>query len=576
MMTLGGHTFQSLRVASSQFSQAASGEDVLTLTLSIPIVTESVFVPYEPYDFVDGSFTQRFWLDLAHLASQPAQSQQLQFVSAFRFLDLANATQLRPVKNPTTGEVTLVNMTALTLGQAITLASPTAVPAVEKISASAQVSALKTQFTTQFPTIPFTGNVGGLELPWSLRTNATIGTCLLDILGWFPTYQIRSTTTGLEIVNGAGGTAHAISSASHSVKNINIRPRHDLLTSETKITFVKPPPSVITFTGNNGGVTLQDSRTDTATTENGSPRKINLTVELEAGEPFPSDAIASTFQAYIGQLLLDVDLTLRGLHWNIRPGHRLNLGGSFAQDADPPIVQTISRDLFKRTCQIKAGPRKHLGLDKLIELARKRSKGGGGGDRSPGPLEEAGTLSVIISGHPDAGNALWTVGDNNGRGTAEVELPPGDYTVIFPPYWDQAGGRLYFAPSVNVTITDGDTSTATGEFLAMERLFLQNTSGTSGDDIDLNCVDIGSGLGVAKIREISWIAPDLTIYKAHVLCTSPQVDGEATLPEGPAGPEGPQGPAGTNGAPGADGREPTGATATCGDGTIDITFTYAD
>lgn len=522
-MNIGGHAFADLGVQGATFTRLASGEDTLAIELQKPIDAADIFAPYAPYEFgdEDAGYNQTLWLDLRHLAAQPAESRQLQFTSAFRFLDLANAKQLRPVLKAD-GTIELVEMTAITLGQLVTLNTAHDQTSIEKISAAAQIAALVAQFSEQFPDIPFTGGAGAIDLPWSLQTNATIGTCLLAILRWFPTYLVRSTSGGLEIVDGSGQPAREVTTA--GLESVSIRPRHDLLASETKITYTKPVPQRVTLSSATRGMALQASRTDTATTANGSPRKIHLTIELEQGEEYPDSGLAAIYQAYIGRLMLDTELQITGdLRWEIRPGDRLALGGILAQPGtDNPIVQTVSRDLFARTVKVQAGPRKHLGLDQLVELVRKRTKGGGTDNSNSDPYNSTGSItvnvSVVCEESSDEADALAqtmiTVGDQTKRpeGGAAVfsNLPLGSYAIGVA-----CSGGWRLDPDLSTSELSGieiefpgDDKTANITVTPSSRLILYKDSGGVRRYIVLDVDDLPADSEVSGMRKAKFNAQE--------------------------------------------------------------------
>lgn len=519
-LQIGTYTFEDIAATGATLAQAATGEDTLTIDLARPLDAADLFTPYAPYTFRDGTdYSQTFWLDLRAAAATPAETRSLHFVSAFRFLDLANYTQERPVVTPDT-DPQVIAMQAVMLGQSATILTPGGPVTIDKIDARAQLAHIVTQFQARFGAIwSGTDTMPELKLPWLPKTNATLGTAIMALLAWFPGLAIRSDGGGLKLVDTYTQASHAISEALPDLASITIKPRHDLLVSKTKLIYAQPGPR-----NESGGNGIGEILIDEATTANGSPRWIERTVELESEEPFPSLGLAEQFQTWVGQLILDTQITLHALHWEILPGHRLDLAGAIATPASgaaSPVVQTLTRDLFAGTCTIQAGPRDHLSLDQLLDLNRKQPKGGGGGGGEPDP-DETGTLATIMMGLPAGAQAHWSIGPYSGTGSDNItDAAPGTYTAIFAPVWDSDGGRLYMAPPEGPkTLVSGGSATFTANYEAISRLKLQAAGQSpSTDDIDINTEDLASH-GPATLTEID-VCVDGQPKKRLFLCSEP-------------------------------------------------------
>lgn len=493
MFKIGAYEFSELDVASATLASQASGLDTLTLQLAKPINATSVFDPYEAAVLTEDG-TARFtgWLDVKSLAATgSSQAHTLTFQSAFRFLDLRNYYQPRFVQtSSTTWEEFQTN--EVMLGKSVEIAGPDG-PEILQLTAQQQLIKIVEQFESEFPSSQITGTLPALKLPWLPRTNATLGTCLLAILAWLPKYCLRSDGYDLVIVDTSAEDAHDVTELNCQVEDIKITPRYDLLKAETKLTYTKP-----------GAETVPEAllsyyvRVDTATSSNASPRKWAYSIPLEDGEPFPDLGIADQLHQWDGYLLLDTSLTLRGLHWEMLIGQKLNLGGLFPNFASTPVIQTITRDLFRKTIQIAAGPRKHLSLDQLLELNRKAPKGGGGG--GPDNQETQATIQRTIedpNSDAVAGGAYFSIGDKVVSSGGQITVDPGEYTILYhvPPD--------YVPPDPeDIKVTPGGNSNETVTATFRERIRLRRADGLLTEDIDIRVADLPDNVGTAKFREV--------------------------------------------------------------------------
>jgi hypothetical protein len=357
-----------------------------------------------------------------------------------------------------------------------------------------------------------------------------------------------------------------LSETAYELLSGSIDPQYELMADSVKIYWLKDNALVRedTASGSSQAATLGANRPQIITLEVG-----NYIV--------PEEGLAAAVHKFYSRLHVNSTAVMASLDWTHRPGQLWAYGGIFA-GSWTAFCHQITRDLFTGNQTLNLGVPPAFGIVKLSDSASAPSSSS----------SEPGTVSItrtIEDPNSDAleGDSFFIINGVATKSGESIDLPSGSYVIVYlvpekyiapgqetapPTYEELVVEENTPGTAVLTTGTATDTVTATWR----SRLQLRRADGQTGEDVDLNVGDIPAEKGTAKLREISWIAPDLTIYKAMVLCTAPEVDGTAELPEGPAGPAGSPGAPGTDG---ADGREPTGATATCaGDGTITIELTY--
>lgn len=275
-----------------------------------------------------------------------------------------------------------------------------------------------------------------------------------------------------------------------------VTPRYDLLHDEVAVYWLKRGQleRTDTVSGASDAFSLGAARRFVATFEAGT---YNL----------PADSIAQALHAFYSRLHADAVLGLDRLDWSLRPGHLVEFAPALIAPgvvAPTAITHTVVRDLFARTTTVELGVPPYLNITKLSD---------GNNDDSPDD-PPTGTVSVTVMGLPEGAVARWQVGPATGQGSAEVEVPPGDYIVSFAPVWDQQGGRLYFAPSESVTVEQDQTASATGNYEALARLKLQPGGETPAEnEIDLNTTDIPDERGLVKLRQHNTILNGAAAYQ---------------------------------------------------------------
>jgi hypothetical protein len=331
---------------------------------------------------------------------------------------------------------------------------------IQKLNLRQMMALIATQLDTDY-SIPLTGaaTLPDLRPEFFPQNNATLGSCLLTILGWAPIYIVRSDNGALQIVNVETSALRTIDPAALAapgsavgLPSFRIRPRYDILCSQTSITYQRKYRNRILA-----------GMTDTASTANGSPHVVEITVPLEDGEPYPDEGLADQYQRWVGKLKLDCEINLIGdPFWSYQVGERVVLDDPAPRwGTDYTVIQTIARNLATDEVTLTCGARNHLSLDQLLDYNRKPAMppNNDGGANSPA----LGLITTVINGIPGhTDRATWSVGGTGGVGDDSVELPPGTYSVVFNPvYFD---GRFFFAASASVEVTSGGNETATAEY----------------------------------------------------------------------------------------------------------------
>lgn len=440
VFSIGGKKFDSLDVIGATLTRSTSGQETLTLELDRAIDAAAVFNPFSKQELrEDNTLIWTGWLNMEPIAANgQAETKSLTFLGAWRFLDLVEYEQLIPVKGEEGPQ--LASSSAVMVGR---LFSDAATPA-GRIDADDILAEIASQLQAKSPA-SLGGGLPELFIPLENRSDSTLGSVLLSVMAWFPTRVVQAGTgAGLAIVDVDATTQHIFDESDIDIESLRIVPRYDLLCSETKIVFLRQQEGELF------------ARTeDVSTTGNGSPRKIFRTVELEKGEDAPAEGLAAQFQSWAGRLLLDSELTLPDLRFDILAGDRAWFRGAlptFGTDGRQ-VIQTVTFDLMAETTTLALGPRHHLGLDQLLALARKPAKGAG--DPPQNQPTNTGTITVTIldaSTTPTAvEGAVYVIDGEQFDNGAAATLEPGDYDVTFlvPP-------EDYFTPApITVTVTEG-------------------------------------------------------------------------------------------------------------------------
>lgn len=534
MFSIGSHTFPDLHVSSAVLTTVASGTDTLEIGLSKPIDATAAFSPWQQVTlYQDSSPIWVGWLDMRALTATGAnQATSLTFRGAARWLDLICYRQSRSAID------SFHSLGSVVLGLGYNEDDEPV-----KISANAQAAQIAAQLAADTPAYPAPGgvalrpNFGGaylpaLKLPLLPKTNSSLGTCLLALIAWFPRFCFRSAPLEnlpwdeirpqLDLVDTDSEPTITISTAA-GIADLRITPRYDLQLSQTTIHYVRRGSEK----GDIFGVT-----TDTASTTNGSPNRLTYTIDLEPGEAVPDAGLAAEYQLWAGRLLWDTSLTIPRIDWAWLPGHRIAFDAPLPTAiAVPPVIQTITRDLFSQTTQITAGTRGQLGLDQRIELARKhpRSAAAGigeqafdGGDATTEQKNKDGELTVAIttaSGYTytvDPNAVAWTAPPYSGTGEGTTKAVPGTYTVLASPTIAPEAGIIFTAPPASATAAGVGSTPAALEFTPLSRLQLIHSDGRTVD-IDTSTLPTGA---TAQFREITVCTTDGE-QTAWVLMTEP-------------------------------------------------------
>jgi hypothetical protein len=359
------------------------------------------------------------------------------------------------------------------------------------------------------------GTAANLMTPYERFMNVSCLAALSTVARWTPAIALVSDgTDALTWRDSLTSTTHPVTGLLPDATDLQLNPHYDLLRSTITLRWMQKIdglPAILTDSVTGGEAqTLGASRTEA------------LTIEISPEEQYPATGLAAEYHRWASKLQLTCNLSADGLHWSILPAHRITFGGILSPWSDyDAVVQVIERDLFSESIRITTGPRRHLGLDQLAELARRSSLTTSSNN---GPQEEEedlpGTIETIIMGLPTGSTSKWQIGPFGGEGSAGVaSAPAGSYTAVFFPVWDATGGRLYFAdPDGPKTLAAEGTISFTANYEAISRLKLQSSGESpSTDIIDINVDDIPADLGTIKLREMEICGGD----KIMVLCSEP-------------------------------------------------------
>lgn len=214
----------------------------------------------------------------------------------------------------------------------------------------------------------------------------------------------------------------------------------------------------------------------------GSDRDALYTFQI-GSQPVPGIAFASALAAWAQRLHVAASPSFLGLSWDRHPGEQWGFGGKFSRLAGKRTTcQQIVRDLFRHTESLTLGP------PPAPAFLSKRVTGSNG-DSSSGGDDPSGSVSITVAaagGGLDTSKATWSVGERGGAGNGSADLPPGSYVVVFHPAYDTDSHKLFFAPSVPVTVTDGGSTSASGTYEPLSQLVLAS----AGHTLDISSTDI--------------------------------------------------------------------------------------
>jgi hypothetical protein len=352
------------------------------------------------------------------------------------------------------------------------------------------------------------GTAANLMTPYERFMNVSCLGALSTVARWTPAIALVSDgTDALTWRDSLTSTTHPVTGLLPDATDLQLNPHYDLLRSTITLRWMQKIdglPAILTDSVTGGEAqTLGASRTEA------------LTIEISPEEQYPATGLAAEYHRWASKLQLTCNLSADGLHWSILPAHRITFGGILSPWSDyDAVVQVIERDLFSESIRITTGPRRHLGLDQLAELARRSSLTTSSNNGPPDDEEDdlPGTITRTIH-DPDSGTppgAYFQAGGKTASSGQSITLPAGTYIVS---YWVPPD----FVPPANESVTlaaegaDTDTVTATWR----DRLRLRRADGQHGESIDLNVSDIPADLGVIKLREMEICGGE----KIMVLCS---------------------------------------------------------
>jgi hypothetical protein len=196
-------------------------------------------------------------------------------------------------------------------------------------------------------------------------------------------------------------------------------------------------------------------------------------------------------------------------------------------------IHAVGHDIAAGRTEMEFGPSEYLGAADLLELfraskAKKAAQAALEPEEDPAPVTysavatsasepspedaETGTLTVAITppgedSDFDEDEVYWTAHGPEtfqGAGPGAIEVPAGDYTVVFHPVFSIAGGVMFWPVTgqVEVNIPVGSGATATGSYDAVQRMFVKATGQDDPTGGDLNAqdlVDLGLPTAGAKL-----------------------------------------------------------------------------
>lgn len=369
---------------------------------------------------------------------------------------------------------------------------------------------------------------GALEItpPWQSFHNTTYLNALETVMRFAPAWALVSNGAALSWIDTLTSPSHAISTLAADLSDVALNPHYDLLRREVKIHYIRTE----TLPGERGIFSRHDNWGPGGDAlAMGATTIEDVLHELNPDEAWFDPGIAAEYGRWVSKLQISCTLRAEALHWQVQPGHRVSFNGILSPwAAYDAVVQSVERDLFRESASITTGPRRHLGLDQLFELAKKRISetpstegtgdqpppGGGGGD----PVEpEPGTISRTIIGPNSEAvpGAFFSVGAQSAASEGSISLPPGNYTVA---YWVPPDFVPPAVQTVNLGSGGNNTSTVTATY--RDRLRIRRADGEPNWEIDMNCVDLVEGDGNPKVKLVEYhVVINGALKKAQFLST---------------------------------------------------------
>lgn len=248
-----------------------------------------------------------------------------------------------------------------------------------------------------------TSGAWALYVPWESFQNASCLQALQSLLRWLPAWCLVSDEgTNLRWRDTLTSTIHAAADLLAEGRSLSLNPLYELLRSGVTIRYQQIAE------GANLNTTT-DSATGGQGASLGADRIELVVVPLDPTETRPENGLAAEYLRWVGKLQIATQLTTSGPRWEIEPGHRLEFSGLLSQwSSYDAVIQVLERDLFNETLTLTTGPRRHLGLDQLLDLRIRRRKTAPGLGSPGDPGQSPGGKS------PD--------GDSNGSSTSPFAL----------------------------------------------------------------------------------------------------------------------------------------------------------
>lgn len=275
-----------------------------------------------------------------------------------------------------------------------------------------QVSAVRTYANSGGASLasPPTTGPWALYVPWESFQNVNCLQALQSLLRWLPAWCLVSDeSTNLTWRDTLTSTTHAAADLLTDGRALSLNPLYELLRSGVTIRYQQ-----LVEDQDDRTQQVLETTTDAATGGQGqtlgADRIELVVVPLDPTETRPANGLAAEYLRWVGKLQIATQLTTSGPRWNVEPGHRLAFSGLLSQwSSYDAVIQVIERDLFTDTLTLTTGPRRHLGLDQLLDLRIRRRKTAPGLGSPGDPAQSSGGKSSPTDANspPPTGTWFW-------------------------------------------------------------------------------------------------------------------------------------------------------------------------
>lgn len=354
-MTLNGQTFGQRGITAASLTLSTWGVDSLSVTTNESWNTSDQFSAFQQVTLNDGGSRFTGWLDQApKTAAGSTHGKTYTFTGPWRWPERINFEK----------DDTVANFGGIILSY--DHSDP-----VRRLTLELQLDEIINFANSAGASIANapSGGIFAAVLPREYFQNITCAAALQQLMGWAPAWALTAdggtTLTWRDTLNS---TSHNVQTLTAHPTDLRLNPRYDLLRSSVRIKYQRSQDG-FTFTtedtATGGGAGL------------GADREELYIHPLDPDEFTPGMGIAEEYLRWAGKLQIETSITNVGdLLWNVLPGHRVNFSGLMSQwSGHDAVIQQIERDLFGEYVTFTTGPRRHLGLDQLIALRRRKIAG---------------------------------------------------------------------------------------------------------------------------------------------------------------------------------------------------------